>query len=192
MVSMKTKKSLFEKIYDRDPASRAVIIKTSIDHYTDIFNDLDPAPFKTRDIAPDLRLYLEDCSTDIPLKHDIVMQFDAPKSIKDNDKEKKVISGLNTYFQFLMRTYKRDISSAYKKSIVYIVTSLILLSFAFYLTSIIPEDFLFVTLVEGLYIGGWVFLWEAMALFVFKNREIKLKFRRYERLYKASISFNYV
>jgi hypothetical protein len=46
-------------------------------------------------------------------------------------------------------------------------------------------------MVEGLFIGGWVFLWEAIALFVFKNRDINLQIRRYERFKEAPIKFAY-
>jgi hypothetical protein len=188
---MKTRKSLLEKIYEQDPGSKAFIIKISIDHYKDIFNDLDPAPFKIRDLDPDLKIYLEDSSSDIPFKNEIILQFNAPKKIQDNEIEEKVIIGLRTYFQFLIRSFKRDIKRAYKKGLGYILTAFTFLLFAFYLISIIPEDFLYITLVEGLFIGGWVFLWEAIAVFVFKNRDINIQRKRYERFNEATINFVY-
>jgi hypothetical protein len=106
---MKTKKSLLERIYERDPVSKAFIIKISIDHYKDIFNDLDPAPFKIRDLDPDLKIYLEDSSGDIPFKNEITLQFNAPAKIRDDEIEERVKMGLKTYFQFLIRSFKRDI-----------------------------------------------------------------------------------
>ena len=172
---MKSKKALLEKIYDRDTISQAYIINISIDNYNDIFNDLDPAPFKNRDLDPDLRIYLDDCSIDIPLKNKVILNFNSPKEIQDEKKEKRVIIGLKTYFQFIKRSYKREISQSYKKIMVYIIISFILLLISSYFSSILPTDFIYVTLIEGLYIGGWVFLWEAIALFVFKNREVLLK-----------------
>ena len=158
----------------------------------DIFNGLDPAHFKKRDLDPDLRTYLEDSSIDIPLKNKVILQFNSPKGIQDENKEKRVILGLKTYFQFIKRSFKREISKSYEKILIYIITSFILLSISFYFTSILPTDFLYITLIEGLYIGGWVFLWEAIALFVFKNREVSLQYKRYKRLYEAPIRFFYL
>jgi len=152
---------------------------------------LPPAPLKRRDLDPDLSTYLEDCSADIPLKHRVELQFVTPKEIRNNEIESKVTTGLKTYFHFLIRSIQQEISQAYKRCFIYILNSFILLSLAFYFTSIIPEDSLFAILVEGLYIGGWVFLWEAIALFVFKNRDINLQCKKYKRLETAPTTFIY-
>jgi len=188
---VKFRASILDTVYEKDPSSNAFIIKISIKSYNDIFNDLDPAPFRKRDLDPDLRLYIEESSADIPLKNKISIQFRAPMPIKDNDKEKKVIMGLKTYFQFVIRTFEKDIMQGYRKGAIYIVCSFLLLLSAYYLSSIIPDFFLLVTLVEGLFIGGWVFLWEAIAVFAFKNREIRIKWKRYKRLNEAPMDFIY-
>jgi hypothetical protein len=39
-----------EGICEKDQATSALIIATAIERYTGIFNDLDPAPFKKRDV----------------------------------------------------------------------------------------------------------------------------------------------
>jgi hypothetical protein len=59
----------FEKIYERDRATNSFIISVAIEKYADIFNELDPAPFRKKDLDHDLRIYLEDSSLDIPIKH---------------------------------------------------------------------------------------------------------------------------
>jgi hypothetical protein len=48
-----------------------LIISVAIEKCAYIFNELDPAPFRKRDLDHDLRIYLEDSSLDIPLKHKI-------------------------------------------------------------------------------------------------------------------------
>ena len=48
---MKRVDSALEGIYEKDQAKSAFIIATAIERYTDIFNELDPAPFKKRDIT---------------------------------------------------------------------------------------------------------------------------------------------
>jgi len=189
---MITRTSHLEKIYDRDPVSKAFIISISIDHYGDVFNYLDPAPFKRRDLDPELREYLEACSGDIPLKYPVILQFDSPVAIKDEETEEKVKAGLTTYFQFTTNAFKKDISSSYRKSFTYILTAFLLLGLSFYFHSFIPEESLFSLSAEGFYIGGWVFLWEAIAILVFKNRELYLQYKRYRRLHAATVHFSYL
>ena len=72
---MTQRKKPLEKIYERDEASNAFIISIVIKNYADIFNELDPAPFRKRDLDQDLRDYLEDSSADIPLKNNIMLRF---------------------------------------------------------------------------------------------------------------------
>ena len=182
-VSIKNKISLLERIYERDPATNSFLIKISINSYHDIFNNLDPAPFVKRDLDSDLMTYMEESSVDI--------QFNAPTDIRDSEKEQRVITGIKTYFQFMIRSYKREINQVYQRSITYILSAFALLLFGFYLNNWSSKNILYETLVEGLNIGGWVFLWEAIVLFVFKNRDTRIQCKRYERLENSPIHFVY-
>ena len=80
---MKHADAALEGIYEKDQATSAFIIATAIERYTDIFNELDPAPFKKRDIDQDLRVFLEDCSADIPLKYNVILQFNVLENASD-------------------------------------------------------------------------------------------------------------
>lgn len=46
-------------------------------------------------------------------------------------------------------------------------------------------------LVEGQFIGGWVFLWEAISLFFFTNYDLYKKVKKYKRFLNTSIKFVY-
>ena len=189
---MKNKKSQLERIYERDSQTKAFIILVAIDEYTDVFNDLDPAPFRKRDIDPDLRDFLEGCSSDIPLKHDICICFTIPENVRDKEKEKRIRAALKTYFSFIMHTTRGKIRQSHTKNLVYILASFTLLIGAFFLGNIIPKNVVFSALVEGLYIGGWVFLWEAISSLSFKSKEIYSNYKHYKRFYYAPMSFSYV
>ena len=40
--------ALLSRLYDRNEATGAYIIKVAVDHYADFFNEWDPAPFRRR------------------------------------------------------------------------------------------------------------------------------------------------
>jgi hypothetical protein len=90
-----------EKIYEKDEATNSFVISVAIDNYADIFNELDPASFRKRDLDQNLRDYLEDSSSDIPLKYGIILQFNVSVEDKNAEKEGKIRSGLKTYFAFV-------------------------------------------------------------------------------------------
>jgi len=181
-----------EKIYERDPATNAFIIAAAIEKYTDIFNELDPAPFRKRDLNHDLRVFLEDCSADIPLKHDVILQFNIANELPDAKKEERIKSGLKTYFSFVENLLGGEIRKSYQKSAFYVGIAFFLLFIAYSLRSVATDAVVFRTLVEGINIGGWVFLWEAISTFAFRKRETRSKNKHYKRFSSAQICFNYV
>lgn len=182
---------LLTKIYDRDPDSGNFIIKLSINEYADIFNELDPSPLRRRDLAQPVIAFLDDCSSDIPLKYGFELQILCPKEIMNEGRENRVMHGLKTFFSYMVLLYKKDLRVLGQKSLVYFITSITLIVLSFYISAIFPSDIFFKTLIEGLSIGGWVFLWEAIVLSVFKSRKVRIRRRRYRRLLNAPITFTY-
>ncbi|MBI9099032.1 MAG: hypothetical protein JEY91_11175 [Spirochaetaceae bacterium] len=183
------RKNILQTKYTRDKKTKAYIFEIQVDQYSDLFNDLDPSPLKRRDLDQDFITYLEESSYDIPLQNQIVLHIYIPEDVRNKEQENRVISGLKTYYNFLLMTMNHQISISYKNFIIYLCISLSLLFTGFYLGSKISENFLLQTLVEGFYIGGWVFFWEAIALLAFKTRELRDSSRRYNRISNAGILF---
>jgi hypothetical protein len=188
---MKHDEKAIERIYQRDDDTKAFIISVAIQDYVDIFNELDSAPFRIRDLNHDLRIFLEECSSDIPFKHDITIKFTASREKQDNEKEEKIKSGLKTYFSNVRNSLKREIRSSYQKSSVYVLAAFFLLLASYSLRPLIFDSIIFTTLVDGVNIGGWVFLWEAISTFTFKSKDIRERYNHYKRFSCAPIRFSY-
>lgn len=191
-IAMRRRKSELEEMYETDPTTNAFILGVAINSYSDIFNELDPAPFRRRDLDPDLRAFLEDCSSDIPLKYAIILRFNVPLTLHDPELEERIRLGLKTYFSFVIRSHERERKQAYEQNVYYIFTSCFFLFISFFLGSRIPNNVFYFTLVEGLSIGGWVFLWEAISSFAFKNKSLYHNYKQYKRFYQCAIEFEYI
>lgn len=184
-------KNSFEKIYERDEVTKGFIISVAIEKYADIFNELDPAPFRKRDLDNDLRVYLEESSLDIPLKHKIVLQFNIANDPKEPEKERRIKSGLETYFTFVRNELETKIRKSREKSAIYTISSFLLLATSYFLRTSLIGGTVLATLFEGITIVGWVFLWEALSTLLFKNRDIRQRHGHYKRLSNASIVFQH-
>lgn len=99
---MKKDNKLFGEIYKIDESTKLYMIEIALDHYVNVFNKWDPAPFKRRDLDPDLQLYLEGSSEEIPLHYPIELCFTVPEKARDNQLEKEVEDGLKKSFVFKM------------------------------------------------------------------------------------------
>ena len=182
-------KKPYEKIYERDEATNGFIISVAIEKYADIFNELDPAPFRKRDLDSDLRAYLEESSLDIPLKHRIILQFNMANDPKETEKEGRIEAGLKTYFTFVRNELETKIRKSREKSAIYTIASFLLLATSYFLRTSLTGGAFLTTLFEGITIVGWVFLWEAISTLLFKNRDIRQRFGHYKRFSNAPIVF---
>ena len=186
---MKRDEKTLERIYERDKTG-AFIISISVDHYVDVFNELDSAPWRRRDIDHDLRLFLEDCSADIPFKYEIILQFNVAQEKQDTAREERLKMGLKTYFTFVRSSLQRKIRNDYERCILYILAAFFLL-FGAYALRAASSNIVLVTLIDGVGIAGWVFLWEAISTFAFKGRDARDRYKEYERFSTAEIHFSY-
>ncbi|MFP4417587.1 MAG: hypothetical protein ACLFSB_09980 [Chitinispirillaceae bacterium] len=183
------KHGIFAQIYRYDKDSGSYIIEIALEKYEDLFCQWDPAPFKLRDIDPDLELYLEGCSDDIPFKYPVTLHFKIPNDLKKDTIEEQARNGLKNGFRFKRYFIRQAIGAANRRTLLFF-----LIGFGFlYVATSFPAKLIQSAfpqlLVEGLFIGGWVFVWEAISLIIFTTRGLNHKNRIYKRLQASEIVF---
>ena len=189
---MKAKKSDYlQKIYEKNTSTGNYVIQVAIDKYTDIFNEWDRAPFRKRDMDPDLALFLENCFEDIPAKHGVDICFYLPKEEKDVTREELLIAGIKTYYSFYLHQEIRVLKGNYSRLFKYLVSSFSLLAMSIFLGTIVGENIILETLQQGFNIGGWVFLWEVISIVIFRGREVSSEINKYQRFLNSLIYFKY-
>lgn len=189
---MKKAEGIFRELYRFDKKSGAYIIEIALDKYSDIFSEWDPAPFKLRDIDHDLELYLEGCSDDIPYRYPLILSFTIPMGARDEIIEEQARKGLRNGFKFKIYFIRKEIARTNARTLLFM-----LIGFAFlWAATIFPKQLassVFPSLlVEGLFIGGWVFLWEAITLALFTTTGLAHSSRIYKRLLCSTIVFREV
>lgn len=179
----------FNTIYTLDQATNAYMIEAALDDYGDIFNEWDPAPFKRRELDPDLQIYLEGSSNEISFRYPVELIFTLPAAKRNETIEQEVRVGLRNSFNFKLYVLRKEIRTINLLTLRYVLMGLGTL-WAARLLSVPAEAYAITSvLTEGLFIGGWVFLWEAVSLFFFSNRDIYQRYRTYTRLRDALVIF---
>lgn len=189
---MKKTDRLFSEIYKIDESTNLYMIEIALDQYGDIFNAWDPAPFKRREIDPDLKLYLEGSSDEIPFQYPIELSFTLPQGKRNERMEEEARQGLKNSFIFKRYFLNKELKKTNSQTVM-----CIFLGFGFlWIGTIFSDRFeaklLLSLLAEGLFIGGWVFLLEAVSLFFFTNRDLYHRYRTYKRLQNAPVFFREV
>ncbi len=187
----KRKKNYLKQIYKVNSETNAFIIEISLINYNEIFNGWDPSPIKRRDLDPDLLHFIDECSSDIPLNFPLELQFHLPKEQYDEDKEGLTRVGISNNFNFIAHFIRKEIKQINKRIFFYIIIAFAFLSVGYMSREQVTENIITTTFIEGLSIGGWVFLWEAFSLFFFSRQEVYGRLRRNKRLQDTKINFSY-
>lgn len=164
-------------------------IEVAVDDYDDIFNEWDPAPFKRRDLDPELQCFLEECSRDIALKHPLAVVFYMPSTEHNSEKESLCIAGIKNHFALKIHVLEKKQNRVFHEVVRNMVIGIFILSFAVIFDAYPTQNLLFKILGQGLFIGGWVFIWEAIATIGFKNSSLQSKIKEWRRFLEAPIVF---
>lgn len=188
---MKKADAGLKKSYQQNPDTSAFLIEVALDRYEDIFNEWDPAPYKRRDLNPELRYYLEDSSGDIPLRDTVELLFKAPVQIYSDQKESSVREGFATYLAGEVDTARKNLRRLRRLSLINLCVAAALLTAVTQMSRIQNSTLLMTVLREGLTIGSWVFAWELISLFFFRRFELRRELKKWKRLARAEVSFAY-
>ncbi|MEX0269632.1 hypothetical protein AB3R30_10845 [Leptolyngbyaceae cyanobacterium UHCC 1019] len=186
---MKKSDRIFNETYKIDEATNLHMIEVAIDQHSDIFNEWDAAPFKRRDLDPDLQLYLETNSNEITAKYNVELCFTLPAGRRDEPLEEESRNGIKNSFISKRYFLSKDIKKTNTRMVWFVLVGLLCLWVAKVLSGRVSEADLPSILLEGLAISGWVFLWEAVSLFFFTNRELYDRYKTYKRLQNAPVIF---
>jgi hypothetical protein len=181
--------TLFNEVYQRNPSNNHYRIEIALNQYSDVFSEWDPAPYKRRELDPDLELYLKGCSDEIPLRHLVELWLLIPAEIRDEAVEEEVRIAFKNSLAFKMYFLKRELRKTNIKALRCILLGFLFLWLGSAFSVQYGNEGLRPLLAEALIIGGWVFLWEAVSLFFFTDHEIYHRYRAYKRWQKAPIIF---
>ncbi len=179
------------EVYEYDPQQHLFTIKVSSDHYEDLFNRLDPTPFRRRDISPDFKAFLEDCSDEIPTRYPVRLKLVLTAERQDPLLEREICDGLHNYFAYILNVNGSKIRQKRLRALKYLLFSLSSIVSAIILRGVLPASLPAGVLLEGLTIAGWVFLWETISVNFIQMDDLQHDQRKYRRLIRAEISFAY-
>lgn len=190
MDRIKLSPQYYQEAYRYDGNEKAYIIEVSLDSYDDIYDEWDPSPFKKRDIEDEFDDFIRDSSSDIPIKFKLIIELFLPSDEKNELKEKLLLQAYDNFYRFNLRRAKKEKQALQKKAINYLVLALIFLFFGYFYEPLEANIFLKV-FKEGIFIGGWVFLWEVFTVLFITMTTQRKAINTIERLIHAKIVFIY-
>jgi len=181
-----------QKMYRYDVKRKTFHIDIRLDYYRDLYNEWDYSPLHRRDMDMDLLEFIEECSSEIPLKFPVQINFYLPKKVKNEEIEEKNIKGMKNFFSYTLIKQQRQRRRMFHSSLIYGLTGTGLLIGAFILKTLFVNESAAILISEGLFIGGWVLFWELFSFIFFKIRTINSEIKNNQRILNACIVYHYI
>jgi hypothetical protein len=180
----------YQEVYRIDNDQKSYIIDVSLDSYDDVYDEWDPSPFKKRDIEDEFDDFIRDSSSDIPLKYGLVIELYLPSNVNDPKKERILKEAYDNFYRFQYNRAKKLQQEIIQKVMNNLILAIMFLFFG-YFSYPQGENIVLLIIKEGIFIGGWVFLWEVFTLLFGTLKDHNKQIKIISRLINASIRFIY-
>ena len=170
-------------------------IEVRVAELRQLFNAIDPSPFRERDLDPRAEQFIVDWASDLPMDRPwaLVVHLDRPAGRADETAALR--EAIHEYFSQRVLASRRTLRELFRRG----RTSL-LIALAFLTTSIavgdavadyLGESRLSGVIREGFLIGGWVAMWRPLEVFLYDWWPIRAHGRLLQRLSTMPVRIEY-
>ena len=180
----------YQEVYRVDENSGRVIIDVALERYLDYFHEWDNSNFKRRDLHPDLAEFLDVCSREIPLHKKLKLVFAIKLREEDPQKEIVITKSYHHYYVAHLNYVDREIRRKLRFSALVALIAIFIIATYYSISSPTSSIFGYRVLREGIFIGGWVFMWEAFHIIAFQTLDPLRRRRELKRFLEAELIFD--
>lgn len=178
-------------VYPYQESTGTFTIPVVFNSYANIFKKIDDSPMRRKDLTNELTTFLIESANEIPTSCQVEIAIHIHKEHADPIQEDNVIKGIKNYFSYLAHRTSQDMANKKRRAIKYVFFSFLFITTTVMIRSFILPGMLMNIVSEGLTIGGWVFLWEAISINVINMDDANTEIQDAERLCQASVRFSY-
>ena len=171
------------------PAHDRTRLELHLGEVRQLFNSMDPAPFRERDLDPRASDYIVDWATEAPADQALSMVVHLGTPAAD---AAMVGDAVREYFRGRAAAKRRELSNLFKVGRISLVIGLAFLGFAIAvgeaLAGLISKEGYAWLVKESLVIGGWVALWRPLGIFLYDWWPLRAQAKLYDRLGRMQVS----
>ena len=171
-----------------DYAEGAAVLELHLGELRQLFNSMDPAPFRQRDLDPKASDYIIDWATEAPADRPLAMTVrlgtGSPDAAMAGD-------AVREYFRGRAVAKRRELSKLFKVGRISLVIGIAFLGVAIAageaLSALLNKESYAWLVKESLVIGGWVALWRPLEIFLYDWWPLRAQAKLYDRLGRMQV-----
>ena len=171
------------------------VIEVRVAELRQLFNAIDPSPFRQRDLDPRAEEFIVDWASDLPMDKPwaLVVHLDRPAG--RTDEATALREAIHEYFGQRVVASKRRLGALFRRGRISLVIALAFLTASIAtgdaIAGYLEEGRVGEIVREGFLIGGWVAMWRPLEVFLYDWWPIRAEGRLQQRLSMMPVRIEY-
>ena len=185
---------------DKDSAGdpippKCAIIEVHVGELKQLFDAIDPSPFRERDLDPKAEEFIVGWAKDLPRNASLALVVDLDREAGLPDEAAVLRDAIHQFFSHRAETYRQRLRELFRVGRTSLVVGLVALAAAIalgdFLATLLRGSRIGGIVRESLTIGGWVSMWRPLEVFLYDWWPIRNEARLSDRLAVMPIRIRY-
>lgn len=178
-----------ETIYNRE--GDYYLIELNLNSLAQLFNSLDPAPFREKDLDPEAEEYIVSAAGDFSLQTPLKLVIHLPHDIASSAQAQNLPEAIHNYFSYRGMVMTHRLRQTLRTGRLALLIGLGFLATCILaqhaITALGRDELLWRVVEEGFLISGWVAMWYPLNIFLYEWWPIHQRRKLYEKLSQLPI-----
>lgn len=171
----------------------AAVVEVHVAELRQLFNAIDPSPFRERDLDPKAEAFIVEWTREVPAHVPLALLVHVDRRSERDDDATLLREAVRAYFTAEAQSARRRLRRLFHVGRISLLIGLTVLAACIGLARVVETRLADVgsILNESLLIGGWVAMWRPLEVFLYDWWPIRSEIRLYERLAAMPVQVRY-
>lgn len=171
------------------------IIEVHVAELRQLFDAIDPSPFRDRDLDPKAEEFIVGWAKELPRDSTLALVVDLDREAGLPDEAAVLRDAIHEFFRHRAEVYRQRLRELFRRGRTSLMIGLIVLASAIalgdFLARVLKESRIGEILRESLTIGGWVSMWRPLEVFLYDWWPLRNEARLSDRLAAMPVRIRY-
>ena len=175
---------------------KCAVIEVHVGELKQLFNSIDPSPFRNKDLDPKAEEFIIGWAKDLPRDAELALVVDLDRQAGLPDEAAVLRDAIHEFFRQRAEAYRRQLRELLRRGRTSLLIGLTVLAVATalgdFLATLMKTSRIGEIVRESLTIGGWVSMWRPLEVFLYDWWPIRNEARLSDRLAAMPVRIRYM